>query len=159
MSQVDKIKSIIHQLIEVPAENKLKHHLTCALKMDQRMHGYVEDGHFILWRFSFLMGLGYPLILGEFSEHNGRLQLRLKTRSNPLAKLIFKSLFLITTLGLLATEVYNQAPAKAILVETLVLLVVFLFFYISYSLISSSSSRNLLQETEALIKAKLASKT
>ena len=94
MTKNDKIKSAIRKVITNEQEDTLLNHLKTWWKGNGDFNGIITETGFKVWRCHwFWTGVGYPVVIGEISEANNRVQINLKTKINK-AGMIFM-LFLL----------------------------------------------------------------
>jgi hypothetical protein len=95
----------INDLITIKAENKFLIHTKHIIKYfndkaNEHILGYTNSDLFVIWQYnSFWGGIFYPIIYGNVIEDNNSTVLELKTKLNPLGKIISFLFFVIIMIG------------------------------------------------------------
>jgi hypothetical protein len=95
MKLVREIEELIRNKIEYHNKNSLTSHLKTVFLFQRGLSGEVESGKFELWRYSYWLGIFYPVFYGTIDHGEGSVDIKIHSKLNILGTIIV----LITTVG------------------------------------------------------------
>jgi hypothetical protein len=104
-----EIEKLVRSKIEYYRTDSLLSHLKTIFLFQRGLSGQVESGEFKLWRYSYWLGIFYPVFYGTIKDRDGSVDIKIRSRLNVLGTTIV----LIATAGfiyLLTKEVLDDNP-------------------------------------------------
>ena len=149
-----KIFHDIESQIRYQRKDNLINHLRICLLMERDFAGAIKENKFVIWRYSNLSGVFYPVVHGVVSMDNGQVKCKLHAKLNAAAKMIASIIFTTWLYGIvLGAKDWSVNTPEAVatlllLISGLVLIPVLLF-----RMIVRSQKRAATTETMKLIKS------
>jgi len=80
--------SSLREKLKYPMEDNIKNHLLTYVMARRGLAGSITEQGFKVWNFNLWRGAFYPIIEGKLIKNGSRMEINLKARMNPMAKLI-----------------------------------------------------------------------
>ena len=136
----DKILKRLKSLIKNKRkDNFIGHFITSLNITNYKYSGEINNNNFKLWNISTLMGIGYPVIIGEIEEVENTTVIRIQAKLNIYAKIIYFSLssllfsFLLYENITVTENYYGDSLIAQIIISISIISLFFLFNRLAYS--------------------------